>query len=328
MPEYKGKINVSKDTMLHVVNEIYNKKVKESTTKENILKMMQDIYTEENLMDLIKMLPYEAYKDLKKIFKNQNDINSYEKMEKYENTKYLEETMIIFSRLKKLELTYYFNEGVLEKIEKIFDYKNEKIAKKYAEIEEITIGMLYTYGVVDFKYLRESICTYMSEIITEEELKDLYFKRLNLNMLINYYNIKWEDTKEVEEYVTYLYEEEIQIEIGELVIERLKRNIGYKKIKKEEIIKRKELFWDENAQRLYDYVVLHSEFKRYYRLKSIMKETEFGKNIINKITQLIRFKDESEMNEFMEIYMKWHNNSPQYILGGYTPIEVTKKYMR
>ena len=40
MGEYIGRINVSKDTMLFVVNTVLKKGIKESTTKENILKMM------------------------------------------------------------------------------------------------------------------------------------------------------------------------------------------------------------------------------------------------------------------------------------------------
>lgn len=36
MGEYNGKINVSKDTMLFVVNDIFDNEIKESTTKENI----------------------------------------------------------------------------------------------------------------------------------------------------------------------------------------------------------------------------------------------------------------------------------------------------
>ena len=44
MGEYNGRINVSKDTMLFVVNSVFDKDIKESTTKENILKMMPKIY--------------------------------------------------------------------------------------------------------------------------------------------------------------------------------------------------------------------------------------------------------------------------------------------
>ena len=44
MEEYKGRINVSKDTMLFVTNYVLENEIKESTTKENILKLMPEIY--------------------------------------------------------------------------------------------------------------------------------------------------------------------------------------------------------------------------------------------------------------------------------------------
>ena len=54
MGEYNGKINVSKDSMLFVVNSVFNQGIKESTTKENILKLMPAIY--ENADDEEKSL--------------------------------------------------------------------------------------------------------------------------------------------------------------------------------------------------------------------------------------------------------------------------------
>ena len=50
MGEYNGKINVSKDSMLFVVNSVFNQGIKESTTKENILKLMPDIYMRMQMM--------------------------------------------------------------------------------------------------------------------------------------------------------------------------------------------------------------------------------------------------------------------------------------
>ena len=51
--------------------------------------------------------------------------------------------------------------------------------------------MLYEYGIVEFDFLRKQLCKYINEIITEEELRDIYFTRLNLNTFINDYNIRW-----------------------------------------------------------------------------------------------------------------------------------------
>ena len=48
----------------------------------------------------------------------------------------------------------------------------------------------------------------MNEIISEEELHDIYFKRLNSNLDVNYYNVRWTNTNEVQQFVTYLDVEE------------------------------------------------------------------------------------------------------------------------
>lgn len=79
MGEYNGRINVLKDSMLFVVNSVFNQGIKESTTKEEILKMMPDIYewTFERLLknnelgidilgDLSNMCMFEEEIELKK----------------------------------------------------------------------------------------------------------------------------------------------------------------------------------------------------------------------------------------------------------------------
>ena len=69
MREYNGKINVSKDKMLFVVNCVFNQGIKEKTTKENILKLIPSIYENAEDKEIIKMLPYRAYKYLEKLIK-------------------------------------------------------------------------------------------------------------------------------------------------------------------------------------------------------------------------------------------------------------------
>ena len=67
MGEYNGRINVTKDTMIFVVNSVFENNIKESTTKEDILKMMPDIYENADEEKIIEMLPYRTYKDLERL---------------------------------------------------------------------------------------------------------------------------------------------------------------------------------------------------------------------------------------------------------------------
>lgn len=107
-----------------------------------------------------------------------------------------------------MERKYSLNPGVIEKLYKLFSSENKELAKRYGRIENLTKGLLYSYGVVEFEFLRPQICKYMNEIISSEELEEIYFKRLNLNLDVNYYNVRWTNTNEVQQFVTYLDEEE------------------------------------------------------------------------------------------------------------------------
>ena len=110
----------------------------------------------------------------------------------------------------------------------------------------------------------------MNEIISEEELHDIYFKRLNLNLDVNYYNVRWTNTNEVQQFVTYLDEEEE--DVGYIVDAQKSRGLKYKNFREQECI----------------------------------------------------FESKNDIDEFIKVFMEWYNNSPQYILGGYSPMEFRK----
>ena len=252
MSESFGRIDVSKDTMLFITNEIFEEKIKRSTTKENILKLIPKIYRKADSIDIIKMLSYETYNSLEnliKYVKNSNDIEGFVYDSKNKGAHYLEDAMIIVLRAKNMQYNYSINEGTLEELEKIFYEENKEIAKRYGKIESLITGILYSYGVIKKDELRSMICKYMNEIITEEELEELCFKRLNLNMFLNYFEINWNNLKKVESFVTYLDREEV--DVVEIATEQKYRNFEYKKIDKKEILSRKEFLFDKSTQKIY-----------------------------------------------------------------------------
>lgn len=324
MGEYNGRINVSKDTMLFIVNDIFDQGIKETTTKENILKLMPDIY--ENADDdlIIKMLPYRAYKYLEELIehvKTSDDIESFFYKREHPDVVFLEEAMIIVMRAKQSTYDYSLNPCVLEKLTRLFSEKNRKIAKRYADIEYLTIGMLYEYGMVDFDFLRKQLCKYMSEIITERELRDIYSTRLNLNLLVKDYDIKWTNTNEVQYFVTYMDEEYAPIDIGEIADEQKSRNMKYKKFSKQEILKREEYFVNEKGQKLYKFLKSKNEDIYEWEFKHLVKMNELGIDIFGEVLNLSELDDDIEIKKLMDIYTDWYNNSPQYMLGGYSPNE-------
>lgn len=106
MKEYEGRINVLKDTMLFVVNTVLGNQIKESTTKENILKMMPEIYEKADSKEIIKLLPYKAYialEDLIEYIKTNDDIKKFYFDKGHSDVRYLEEAMIMLNGLIQIK---------------------------------------------------------------------------------------------------------------------------------------------------------------------------------------------------------------------------------
>ena len=329
MGEYNGRINVSKDTMLFVINSVFDKDIKESTTKEEILKMMPDIYKAADEEKIIEMLPYRAYKDLERLIeyaKTSDDIKTFFYKREHPDIRFLEEAMIIVMRVKYHDYNYTLNPGVIEKLNGLFSKENREIAKRYGEIENLTRGMLYVYGIVDFEFLRKQLCKYMNEIITETELRDIYFTRLNLNTFVNDYNIRWTNTNEIQPFVTYLDEEEVPIDIGQIAEEQKVRKMKYKQFSKQELLKREEYLYNERAKKLYKFIKSKNDNIYEWTFKRLLKNNELGIDILGDLSNMCIFEDDIELKKFMDLFTDWYNNSPQYMLGGYSPIEFRETF--
>lgn len=329
MGEYNGRINVSKDTMLFVTNSIFNQDIKESTSKEKILKIMPEIYENADDEEIIKMLPYRAYKDLERLIeyiKTSDDIKSFFYKREHPDIRFLEEAMIIVMRAKYQDYNYSINPGVIEKLTRVFSEENKKIAERYGDIENLTVGMLYEYGIVDFDFLRKQLCKYMNEIITEKELRDIYFTRLNLNTFVNDYDIMWTNTNEIQPFVTYLDEEEVPIDIGQIAEEQKARKMKYKQFSKQELSKREEYLYDERAKKLYKFLKSKNDNIYEWTFKRLLKNNELGIDILGDLSNMCMFEDDIELKKFMDLFTDWYNNSPKYMLGGYSPIEFRETF--
>lgn len=217
--------------------------------------MMPEIYENSDAKEIIKLLPYNTYmalEDLIEYVKTNDDIKKFFYDSEYQDVRYLEEAMIIVMRANNMDYKYSLNPDVTDKLEILFSSENRELAKRYGRIDKLTKGMLYSYGVVEFEFLRTQICKYMNEIISAEELEEIYFKRLNLNLDVNYYNVKWTNTNQVQQFVTYLDEEEEEVRY--IVGEQKSRGLKYKNFKEQEILNRKEYLWDKSTKKLYEYV--------------------------------------------------------------------------
>ena len=127
MGEYIGRINVSKDTMLFIVNTVLKNRIKENTTKENILKMIPEIYEKANSIELIKLLPYKTYialEDLMEYIKTSDNIKEFFYHSEHQDVRYLEEAMIIIMRAKHMEYNYSLNP--LRKCQDFLQYEAQR----------------------------------------------------------------------------------------------------------------------------------------------------------------------------------------------------------
>ena len=229
--------------------------------------------------------------------------------------------MVIVGRVKYHEYIYELNPGVLDKLKRIFSKENKLLAERYGEIEKLTIGMLYAYGIVDFEFLRSKLSKYMNEEISEQELRDFWFIRLNLNTFVNDYNIRWINTNELQSFVTYLDEEYSPIDIGEIAEEQKARNMVYKEFSKQEILTREEYFENENSKKLYQFMKSKNDNIYEWTFKKILKKNELGIYVLGELSDMCNFNNDFELAKFMELFTLWYNNSPNYMLGGYSPIE-------
>lgn len=326
MQEYNGRINIFKDDMLFVVNEVFEQNVKNSISKENILKLMPKIY--ENAVDreILKLLPYKTYLQLEKMMeyiKTNDNINNFLKAIDFREVRNLEYAMIVVSRAKYGKYEYSLNPGVLEQLKRLYTKENRKIAEKYGEIEALILGMLYSYGVVEYNFYRNKISEFIGENIKNEEIDDICYKRLNLNPLVTTFSIEWTNSHKVESFITYLNEELAE----DIAVEQKSRGLKYKEFSKQQILNRQEIYWDENTQEFYDYMKKHYNY--YWQIKNIFKDNEIGENITSKLLEKSDlFDNDIEMEKFMNKYIKWYNNSPQYPLGGYTPNEMVKRFKK
>ena len=152
MGEYNGRINVSKDTMLFVINSVFDKDIKESTTKEEILKMMPDIYKEADEEKIIEMLPYRAYKDLERLIeyaKTSDDIKTFFYKREHPDIRFLEEAMIIVMRVKYHDYNYTLNPGVIEKLNGLF---SKHLCLQLSRKESVTNISFGVFPPVDILY--------------------------------------------------------------------------------------------------------------------------------------------------------------------------------
>ena len=63
-----------------------------------------------------------------------------------------------------------------------------------------------------------------------------------------------------------------------------------------------------------------------WTFKRLLKNNELGIDILGDLSNMCMFENDIELKQFMDLFTDWYNNSPQYILGGYSPIEFRETF--
>ena len=301
--------------------------------------MLPEIYAKANLIDIIKMLPYDSYILLEKI-KNRVeektkenqiiDINEIVEKNSYIDLKYLCDAMIIVMRTNKYNRRYFINNKVLKAVDKIYLDKNKKLAEKYGKIEKIIIGILNTYGTIEENEYKKLIDLALCKNIKNSLLEELEWKRLNLKNVVSLQPIKWQ-SGEKEKYKTKWnleYDEKIIINT---IREQKNRNLDYKEYSAEEYIDKVDQRFTKTDLEFIKYLEKYKEINKYSFIHT-KKEIESGGNEVfqNNIQKFINYFElaPENANEFLEYYMNWYNNTPQFALCGYSPKELGQKYYK
>ena len=315
-------INATKNKIIKALN-ILGKYQKSSLKKIELIKILEELYNEENIVHLTYIINYNMYNLLKELV-NAND-GIYVDIEKEDEVNLLYNILIILEPVK-IETKFYirFEDGMKERIKKIINEENEKIIKEHQKIANLVINIVETYGIIQVDYeLVNMLNNLLNEEIDVEELIELLFYHLDLRRK----TFIPESSEDL-----FLTSNEI-FDPQAIIDERRKRNLDYKEYTIDELKckNREALINCDEAKKILSFLK-KKKFEnpeglvRAY-IYDIMTSTEINiQNFMN--VEGLNIEDLDEANEYIQLIMNLHNNIPHYALYGYSPndlMELCKK---
>ena len=315
-------INVTKNKVIKAL-EYLGEYPKSSLKKDELIKLLEDLYNEKNIMHLTYIINYSMYNLLKELMNANGGI--YVDIEKEDEVNLLSNILIIVEPIE-IETKFYirFEDGMKEKIKKFINKENEKIIKEHQKIVNLVINIIETYGIMQVDYeLASMLNNLLNEEIEVEELIGLldYHLDLRRKALIPESNVD-----------LFLMSNGI-FDPQAIIDERRKRNLDYKEYTIEELKckNRKALINCDEAQKILSFLK-NKEFENPEGLvkayiNDIMTSPKINiQNFMN--VEGLNIKDLDEANEYIQLIMNLHNNIPHYALYGYSPndlVELRKK---
>ena len=315
-------INVTKNKVIKALNYL-GEYPKSSLKKDELIKLLEDLYNEENIVHLTYIINYSMYNLLKELMDANDGI--YVGIEKEDEVNLLSNILMIVEPIK-IETKFYirFEDGMKEKIKKFINVKNEKIVKKHQEIADLIINIIETYGIMQVDYeLANMLSNLLKKEIDVEELIELLEYNLDLRRktVIPKSNVD-----------LFLISNAI-FDPQAIMDERRKRNLDYKAYTIEELKckNRKALINCDEAKKILSFLKKkkfeNPEGLVMAYIYDIMTSTEINIQSFMNVEGL-DIKDLDEANEYIQLIMNLHNNIPHYALYGYSPndlLELSRK---
>ena len=316
-------MNVTKNALIEALNYL-NEYPKSSLKKDDLILELNKMYNE-NINKLLMIVNYKTYK-LLEMLKNSNGKGICIGKEYEEEVQFLEKTLIIEEAIidnEKNEIYIYFNDNMENRFSKFINSKNEKQIKKNQEMVDLILDIVNTYGIIQVDYELSNM------------LNDLLEEKIDVDYLIELidYNIDIRRNTYIPNCDTDLFLVSNNLyNPQEIIDERRKRNLDYKKFTKDELRGNnlESLIKSDDAQKAINllkdinYEMPESLVKAF--ILKIMRSAQINvKDFMN--VENLNFENIDQANEYLQLMMNLHNNIPHYALYGYSPNELMKNQL-
>ena len=309
----------TKNTLLFILNSIYDKDVSSNLTKTKLIKKMNELYNDENnILKLTEILSIDSYKALEAIYNDYlNGTDPSISFLNYETNDLIDTSIFYLEETKysdnSIDIRYVYNPTVFKNLGVLFSKKGHELFKKEALFEDVVIGLNNIYGVIRMDYFVSLVNNYLNLNLDEDALLDKLLMKLKFNQRVNNFTINWKNIGETDHFFTFF---EYDDEIGRLCESQKQMNFKYNIYDLEEVLKRAYKKYDNYTYEVIDKLKtsnkkLNDEYLDEFVLNSFKGSEKAVKELD---TILSGVKDEKD--DLLEMLALWHNNIGLYPLCG------------
>lgn len=316
-------MNVTKNALIEALNYL-NEYPKSSLKKDDLILELNKMYNE-NINKLLMIVNYKTYK-LLELLKNSKGKGICIGKEYEKDVQFLEKTLIIEDAIiynEKNEIYIYFRDNMENRFSKFINSKNEKQIKKNQEMVDLILDIVNTYGIIQVDY---ELSNMLNDLLEEEIDVDYLIELIDYNIDIRRNTYIPNCDTDLFLVSNNLYNPQ------EIIDERRKRNLDYKKFTKNELKDNnlEYLIKSDDAQKAIkllkdiNYEMPEPLVKAF--ILNIMRSVQINvKDFMN--VENLNFENIDQANEYLQLMINLHNNIPHYALYGYSPNELMKNQL-